>query len=169
MDEAFGTFGSNFTHVTRTVRVRQISTVAINIIPTEDIRITFDASVTYAHTPGDETVVTFGGGVANLTQGFPVFVENFNAGNAYSEPASDVLTIQGEAILLAGNTYRLGYTLDTDNGADFTHPPTGILDATGWANFTIAPVPEPSTVFLIAAALPLLRRRRAQRRCSHRK
>ena len=155
---ALGTFHTDISQSIPSPEVRAIATGQILILPDEDIRVIIDSSITYAHTPGDETRIDFGLSIQNMNSNEFLFEEHRQGGNLYLEPAAGTLIIAGEVILSAGTPYEFSYGIDSSNTADPL--PTGTFDASGFTLFAIQPVPEPATA-LLAAALPALRRRRS--------
>ncbi|MCB9855030.1 MAG: PEP-CTERM sorting domain-containing protein [Phycisphaerales bacterium] len=158
-DLAWGDFNMSFDHQIRTPEVRTISISAIYIIPSSPVSVSFDGQLDYSHTPGDLDSLNFFASVRDeSTLAYAVRFQT-RTGELYFQPPSGSIPIHGEAILAPGVTYRLRYGLDSDNLSDSL--PTGTLDASGYVNFSIRPVPEPASLLLIASgAIAALRRTR---------
>lgn len=156
-----GDFNTTITHAIRAPESEAVTEAKVFIIPTEDIRVTVTASLTYAHTPGDLSSLNFFASIRDESTPVPQLLsEQRLGGNFYFLPSAATLTIMEQIILPAGGTYRLRNGLDSRNTADLL--PTGTIDATGFVNFSIRPVPEPTTGLLltITAAGGAVRRRR---------
>ncbi|MCB9855029.1 MAG: hypothetical protein H6818_05020 [Phycisphaerales bacterium] len=148
-DLAWGDFNMSFNHQIRTPEVRTISISAIYITPTSPVRVSIDGLLNYSHTPGDLDSLNFFASVrdeSTLTNA--VRLQTF-AGELNFYPPAGSIPIHGEAILSPGVTYRIRYGLDSYNITDSL--PTGTLDASGYVNFSIRPVPEPASLLLIAS------------------
>lgn len=159
---ATGEFNTTITHAILAPESRAVTDSKIFIIPAEDIVVTISASLTYSHTPGDLSSINFFASIRDESAPLPQLLnEHRRGGNLYFLPSSGTLTIDEEIILSAGTTYRLRNGLDSSNTADSL--PTGTIDATGFVNFSIRPVPEPTTALLLtfAAASIVLQRHRS--------
>jgi len=156
-DLAQGTFDTSITHTIRSPRIRSISGGEITIVPDEDILVSVNGSMIYAHTPGDDFALLFGFGIRDVTANQWLYQEVRRGGNLFLLPSAGVLDIQRQDILMAGRTYRLDYVLDDNNTSDSL--PTGILDAEGFVNVAVQPVPSPSSLSVAILGLPLLLRR----------
>ena len=155
--ENFGDFNSAITLAMYSPQVRTVSSSQVFVVADEDLRVTIDGSMTYAHTPGDDTGIDFGISVRDTSTNEFLFQESQCGGNLYLLPAAGTLPIAGEAILSAGTIYRLSFTVDARNTGDL--PPTGIFDANGFVHFSVEPlIPEPATACLLMAAAPMVLR-----------
>ncbi|MBK8268988.1 MAG: hypothetical protein IPK83_12060 [Planctomycetes bacterium] len=129
-------------------------TAVIRFQTTEEAAFNIDSSIFYAHTPGDEFTVDWNVRLFNLTTSNTLFNRFFDGGFGQSEPASGTFHLNETHVLPANSLFQFSYTLDSTNIGDFL--PTGIMDVGGHVNWNV--VPEPATLLLFAAALPLLRR-----------
>ncbi len=157
-DLAVGTFNTDITHGIASPDIINVTRTQIFFLADEPIRVTINGSLTYSHTPGDDTGIRFGASVRDTTTNDDLSSQTEQGGNLYLLPSAGTLNIAGEAILDAGVIYRLQFVIDSSNTGDL--PPTGTLDASGYLNFAITPVPEPATAMLLLAAAPILLRRR---------
>ncbi len=139
------------------VRVSTATRQQIFIETDVDLIVTFDGSIDYSHTPGDETQFLFGMSVRDVLTTEVFFTQSFEGGNADLLPASGTLAVSGETIIPAGGLYRLQVALSADN---FDEDSAGIYDANGFANISIRPVPEPASALLLLPTVALLRYRR---------
>jgi len=162
-DLSEGQFNTDLTQALRSDEATSIAYAFVFIRPDTDVRITLDAFLTYGHTPGDETDITFGAGVVNMAESSVVFTHSFQGGNGLLLPAAGEFAIHDEAILEAGITYRVRYTVDARNTFDLNSPPTGICDTAGWVRYQITPVPAPGTLSLLGPVLGSLMLRRPRR------
>ncbi|MBK8269236.1 MAG: PEP-CTERM sorting domain-containing protein [Planctomycetes bacterium] len=83
---------------------------------------------------------------------------HFDFANTLVDPSVGQLDFDSGGILLsAGVQYWLQYQVELHS---FSGSPTSLSHGNGHVAINISPVPEPATLFLISAALPLLFRRR---------
>lgn len=133
------------------------STGSVHFIPSVDSILTIDAEYNYMLGNGDrEAIMSIGAGLYPSQQStlFSTFQIAIPIGG---DPPNGTHSFHASAPLVAGEVYAFGYHLSV---ASFGGSPASLSHANGFFHATIQPVPEPATVFLIAAALPLLRRRR---------
>ena len=142
-----GEFNTDLSHAIRSLSISTVTRVQVFIEPTEDLRVTVAGSLTYAHTPSRGFRVVFGMAIRDFSTSDDVFFERREGGNGLNDPASGTLAFMGEAILQAGTLYRLQAVLDNTNTGE---PNIGDLDATGYADFHVAPlIPEPASALLL--------------------
>lgn len=161
---AFGDFNTSFTHNIRSPKVRTVTTSAIFITATEPVRVMIDGRLDYSHTPGDLDSLNFFASVRDESTSTNLFSDQTMTGALFFDPSNGTVLIHGEVILEPGTTYRLRYGLDSSNTAD--HLPTGTLNATGFVNFSIRPVPEPASALLLCVVSVMLQSIRRDRRRS---
>jgi hypothetical protein len=144
---AWGDFNTSFTHQIRTPEVKTVADSRIVFTPTEPVHVTLDGQTTYSHTPGDLDSISFGFEIQDADTLEDFVLETRRGGNLYFQPASATINLHAETVLPADRTYQFQLGLQSDNISD--NLPTGILDASGYVNFSIRPVPEPGVVLLI--------------------
>lgn len=161
-NEGLGTadFDTNISHAMRSREIRTVTSLEFFLRPTEDLHVTVEGSIDYAHTPGDDTSLFFGMSVRDFATQDDVFREIRQGGNAILLPSAGTLAINGEAILNSGTLYRLRAVFDNNN---WPEPNPGNLDASGFANFSIRPIPEPTAIALLTLPAALLIPRRQRR------
>ncbi|HWL94107.1 MAG TPA: hypothetical protein VNT79_11290 [Phycisphaerae bacterium] len=152
-EEATGQFHTAVTHGHRDPEMRTVSDGRMHILADEPLHVLLSGSLTYAHIPGDIVGINFNARLRNLDSGQDVFLDLHRGGNLYFEPSSGILTMSNSAILDPGIPYELRYVVDSSNTGDLL--PTGPVDASGWVEWSIQPVPETSTLFMLLAALIL--------------
>ena len=157
-DRGFGDFLIQASHAAENLdNLRTQSSGNIIFTTTVDLRMDIDASYTYD--VGDKMVrLNF-----NIIQQDPVeilFAASERGGAAVFEPPAGTLTIQQDDLLVpAGHTYAINYLIDI---ITFGDPPDTIGTGSGFIHFSIEPVPEPSTLFLVAVGSLGLSRRRTK-------
>ena len=143
-----GDLHTTFDHEMRfTSDVRTVTRVDIFIETTVDLHVAVDGHVDFSHTVGDFTRINFGFSIIDVVPFDVVMTDGVEGGNGNFEPASGSLTISGETTLLANRTYWLLGTVDNDNV--LIDNPVGTYDVDGFIDFTIRPVPEPLTAWLL--------------------
>jgi hypothetical protein len=123
---------------------------------------TVDASLDFSSVPGDLADIGFSMRVWDPIT-LDVFFSEFRDGGNFNhgEPAVGTLSINGEAILPAGTTYRIDFRAESDTSV--VDNPSGPVTSSGFFHFAFQPVPEPATAWLIALGAIASHRRR--RRC----
>lgn len=161
-NEGLGTadFNTDVSHAMRSAEIDTVTRIQIFIEPTEPLRVLIDGEIDYAHTPGDDSSLFFAMSIRNFDTFEYAFQERRQGGNLLLLPSSGTFAINGDAILNPGTLYRLQVVLDNDN---ISEPNPGILDANGFANFSIRPIPEPTAIALLALPTTILIRRRKRR------
>jgi len=138
------------------------STGGVLIRPSVDSLFSVDAWFNYNH-PGTllgstdlSTRILIPASGGNPPQ---VLFSAFDSGGTFGlDPAAGTLAINGSYVLSAGVTYEINFYARTDNYA--IPPPGAEWLGNGQLHITINPIPEPSTLALLATAVPFLVRHR---------
>lgn len=136
------------------------STSNIRIRPSVDSLFTVDAFFNYSHPPALLGAVDF---FVTLRMNPPaptVFSAGDSSGTIGLDPPSGTIPASGSFPLLAGNLYQISHIINT---ANYDPPPPGAeWLGNGEIHITINPIPEPTTLALLAPALCLFITRRTR-------
>ncbi len=154
-----GSFHIAPTQHVETLEVVTVSTGFILLSSDIDLIMSVAGSLDYTSPPGDLDVVDFEFSVRDPSIPLgTIFDADLEGGNLVLEPASGTLAFEDEFVLPGGITWRIDYRARAHNLAEPN--PSGPIDTNGFIHFDLAPVPETSTLSLLAlAALLTLRRR----------
>lgn len=130
------------------------------LIPDVDSVLTIDAEYNYALGAGDRRT-EFVVGVYRSDTGAPVYSEMQRASLVAGDPQQGTHSADAVVPLDAGVGYIIGYDLELRS---FSGSASDLSHGSGYANFSIAPVPEPACVLLLTFPMSLLVVRR-RRRC----
>jgi hypothetical protein len=138
--------------------VGAVSRGLIYLEPTVDLTVLVSGAYSY-DLPVGSLATDFSILVADA-ETYEIFFYDFQGDDTFLDPsASGTFTMEGEAVLPAGRTYLMDYTMDLD-----AYGSTGALaTGSGWVNFQIIPEPATATLLLLPAAVLLLRRRTPRR------
>lgn len=151
----FGSFLIEGTHQAEDIGADATSSGLIYFDAAVDLVFTIDLSYTY-NLPGGAMRAGFTAAVLDADTQEAFFGVSEHGDTWSGGPVSDTLTAQGSGILPAGRSYAIQYKLELD-----TYSSSGILGtAFGYVDFTLAPVPEPSTLALLAMFTLTVPRRR---------
>ncbi len=154
----FGSFDIQMSQFIPNPFVRVVSSGDILVTPTTDLSVSFDSSLTYTSSPGDEAAIRLRTIVIEENTNVVFFHAMVEGGGFFFEPPSGTLAFSGDVILPAGSTYHIDYLVEIHS---LTVPnPQAPITADGFVHFDLQAVPEPSTLSLLAIGLLLTRRPR---------
>jgi len=140
--------------------LRSLSYGGIYITGSTDLLITIDGNYSYS-LPVYPMYTVFTAGVSDIQ---PPHDSPWGEGYSYDTvngaPASGTFSMSGQAVLPAGHTWSISYSMyvETYYGA------TGQIAAgDGYVHFTLSEVPEPAAFLLVALGAPLIWRRHTNR------
>ncbi|MCB9856563.1 MAG: PEP-CTERM sorting domain-containing protein [Phycisphaerales bacterium] len=142
--------------------------VRIEFFADVDLLLTVDTELEFSSSPMDWADFRYQIFVRDLTVFWPPhYVANHRGGALTLEPASGTFVTHDSVLLPAGTSYRIIHSLSQDS-ISVDSPQHAPIDVSGYMNFSLTPVPEPSTALLFAgaASAALVRRRRRDCRSS---
>jgi len=162
--EQFGSLLIQASHETEGVEsgdMESFSSGFIWITPSEDILLTIDAAYSY-DLPDDPMTARLETFVTNADSPVSLFDELVGYDTGLGVPASGTLTINGDVILPAGETWVFGYSMEID-----TFSGTGSAVGTSSGHISLTITPEPTTASLLALGAFMLLRRGRRTLASH--
>ncbi len=124
-----------------------------------DLILGIDASFSYFMPPGDrEAHLNFV--VLTVNPSSVVYANEQRALRMIGDPPTGTFMIDDQILLSAGSIFRLRHDMSLIN---FGGSPDLLSTGNGYINFTLEPVPEPSSACLAACGLALLLRKRRSR------
>ncbi len=141
---------------------RSRSSGAIILTPEEDLLLNLDAALHY-ELPPHGFWTRFIVSVAAVDPYASIFYYVKRVDSSFYVHKSGTVTTSADALLLeAGRQYGLSYTFSVSSIGDDTD---AVATGDGHVQFTLLPVPEPTTaMLLIASAVPVIACRRRSRR-----
>ena len=134
--------------------VRTSASGTIWITSSEDLLLSIDASWTF-DLPAWQMGSSLGVGVAAVGSPVPLFSESVYGQPEWPGGLSDTITISGQVVLPAGQTWIIGYGMELQ-----TERETQGLMATGSGYVDLQITPEPATALPLALTLCAMSRRR---------
>jgi hypothetical protein len=126
---------------------------------TEPLPLHIDSSWTYA-LPADWMMTQYGVAIGGESSQTSLFRQYYNRQTLPWEPSSGTLTIQGDVVLLPGETWRIQYVMNLAADAGPNHSAIG----NGYVNLTITPEPASLAMMAPVVLLAFARRQRAASR-----
>jgi len=150
-------FQSTVDHHLQGFRGGLLSSGSIRVRPAVDSIVTLSGTWTYNLYPAVLGTASFSIS-AREVGGAILWREVGVGGNGHLLPSSGVFNFSGSALLQAGVLYSLGYNADTNS--EDPPPANALWLGNGFIDITVAPVPEPTTLALLALGSMMLIRRR---------